>query len=100
MKDLTHQTKQAFYFSLGFYILAILFKVLRFPLADILISIALLLSLLWVVLVLREVMLSPKLSNMERMLLILFIIFGNIIAGISYFFFIREKVLHKPKSNK
>ena len=100
MKDLSHQTKQAFYFSLGFYILAVLFKVLRFPLADILISIALLLSLLWVVLVLREVMLSSRLNNLERMLLLLFIIFGNIIAGIAYFFLIREKVVGGQISNK
>lgn len=93
MRNLAHQTKQAFYFSLGFYLLAIVMKLLRFSFADILVSIALLLSLLWTVLVLRELMLSRKLSNTERLLLIIFIIFGNIIAGIVYFFFIREKVV-------
>ncbi|MFD2969376.1 hypothetical protein [Sphingobacterium bambusae] len=93
MRNLAHQTKQAFYFSLGFYFLAIVMKLLHFSFADILVSIALLLSLLWTVLVLRELMLSRKLSNTERLLLIIFIIFGNIIAGIVYFFFIREKVV-------
>ncbi len=93
MRNLAHQTKQAFYFSLGFYVLAMLMKVLHFSFADILVSIALLLSLVWTVLVLRELMLTTKLSNTERLLLIIFIIFGNIIAGIVYFFFIREKVV-------
>lgn len=96
MKNLVHQTQQAFYFSLGFYLLALVLRILHFSLADILISIALLLSLIWVVLVLREIMLSPKLTNTERLLLIIFIIFGNIIAGIPYFFFIRERVIGKP----
>lgn len=95
MKDLVHQTRQAFYFSLGFYILAIVLKVLYFSLADVLLSIALLLSLLWVVLVLREIMMSTQLSTTERMLLCIFIVFGNVLAGIAYFFFIRERVLGK-----
>ncbi|SMG47382.1 hypothetical protein [Sphingobacterium psychroaquaticum] len=95
MKDLVHQTRQAFYFSLGFYILAIVLKVLYFSLADVLISIALLLSLLWVVLVLREIMMSTQLSTTERMLLCIFIVFGNVLAGVAYFFFIRERVLGK-----
>ncbi|TYR37362.1 hypothetical protein FXV77_04980 [Sphingobacterium phlebotomi] len=96
MKNLIHQTQQSFYFSLGFYILAFILWMLNFSLAYILISIALLLSLVWIFLVLREIMLSAKLTNMERLLLIIFIIFGNIIAGIAYFFFIREKVVGKP----
>ncbi|PRD49046.1 hypothetical protein C5745_02250 [Sphingobacterium haloxyli] len=95
MKNLIHQTQQAFYFSLGFYILAFILWMLNFSLAHILISIALLLSLLWTFLVLREIMLSVKLTNTERLLLIIFIIFGNIIAGAVYFFFLREKVIGK-----
>ncbi|MFD2596939.1 hypothetical protein [Sphingobacterium griseoflavum] len=94
MRNLAHQTKQAFYFSIGFYFLAVLMKLMHFSFADILISVALLLSLVWTVLVLREVMLSTKLSNTARLLLIIFIIFGNIIAGIVYFFFIRERVIN------
>ncbi|WP_437919377.1 hypothetical protein [Sphingobacterium sp. LRF_L2] len=97
MRNLAQQTKQAFYFSLGFYLLAIVSKLLQFYLADVLISVGLLLSLVWIVLVLREVMLSVKLSNGERLLLIIFIIFGNILAGVVYFFFIREKVLADAK---
>ncbi|RZF60272.1 hypothetical protein EWE74_14290 [Sphingobacterium corticibacterium] len=96
MKNLVHQTQQAFYFSLGFYILAFILWILNFSLAYILISMALLLSLLWIFLVLREIMLSVKLTNTERILLIIFIIFGNIIAGTVYFFFMREKVIGKP----
>lgn len=57
---------------------------------------ALLLSLVWILLVLREIMLSVKLTNTERIFLIIFIIFGNIIAGMAYFFFMREKVIGKP----
>lgn len=96
MKNLVHQTKQAFYFSLGFYILALMLWWLQFSLAHVLISVALLLSLIWVFLVLREIMLSTKLTNIERLLLIIFIIFGNIVAGMAYFFFIREKVVGSP----
>lgn len=96
MKDLEHQTKQAFYFSVGFYLLALLLWWMEFSLAFLLISIALLLSLIWVFLVLREIMLSTRLNNIERLLLIIFIIFGNILAGIAYFFFMREKVIQKP----
>lgn len=96
MKNLIHQTKQAFYFSLGFYVLALLLWWLQFSFAYVLISIALLLSLTWIILVLREIMLSTKLTTIERLLLIIFIIFGNIIAGVAYFFFIREKVIGNP----
>lgn len=95
MKNLIRQTQQAFYFSLGFYILAFIARLLHFSLANVLISIALLLSLVWVLLVLREIMLSIKVSNTERLLLIIFIIFGNIVAGTIYFFFMREKVIGK-----
>lgn len=100
MKDLTHQTRQAFFFSLGFYIFAVLFKILKVGFADMLISIALLISLIWVVLVFREVMLSTRLTNLERILLIVFIIFGNIIAGAIYFFLIRNKVIELVNKSK
>ncbi|KGE14702.1 hypothetical protein [Sphingobacterium deserti] len=100
MRNLVHQTRQAFYFSLGFYILAIVLKLLQFAFADVLISIALLLSLVWTVLVLREIMLSGNLTAMERILLIIFMIFGNIIAGIAYFFFIRERVIPRQGNNR
>lgn len=93
MQNFVQQTKQAFFFSLGFYMLAIVLKLLDFLYADILISIALLVSLLWVVLTLREIMLSVSLSTTERFMLIIFIIFGNILAGLVYFFFIRKRVL-------
>lgn len=96
MKNLTQQTKQAFYFSLGFYFLALVLWWLQFSFAFVLISIALLLSLIWVFLVLREIILSTKVTSIERLLLIIFIIFGNIIAGIAYFFFIRGKVIGVP----
>lgn len=87
------QTKQAFYFSLGFYLLALLLKVLSFPFADVLVSIALFLSLVWLFLVLREIILSGRLTTIERILLLVFVVFGNIVAGIVYFFFLRERVL-------
>ncbi len=95
MKNLFHQTKQAFYFSLVFYVLGALATILNFSFETVVISISLLLSLIWVVLVLREIMLSKKISDIERILLVLFIIFGNILAGIIYFIFIREHVIGK-----
>lgn len=97
MRNLSHQTKQAFFFSLGFYILSVLLKVMHVVFADVFVSIALLLSLVWTVLVLREIMLSTKLTNVERLMLIIFIIFGNIIAGLIYFFFIRNRVIAAGK---
>lgn len=93
MKNIVHQTQQAFYFSLGFYTLALLCWMLHVSFASILISVALLLSLIWTLLVLREIMLSARLTNTERLLLLLFVIFGNIIAGLVYFFFLREKIV-------
>lgn len=100
MKDLQQQTKQAFYFSLGFYVLAFVSKLIGFWLADILVSVALFLSLIWVLLVLREIMMSPRISNLTRMLWLLFIIFGNVLAGAVYFFFMREKVIGKIENKK
>ncbi|NQD71077.1 hypothetical protein HP439_10135 [Sphingobacterium shayense] len=96
MRNLQDQTAQAFYFSLGFYILSVVLKVLQFSFADVLISIALLLSLIWVVLVLREIMISGRIGNLQRMVLLIFIIFGNILAGMVYFYFLRSSVLGRP----
>ncbi len=100
MKNLFHQTKQAFYFSLAFYLLGIAAQLLHFPFAPAVISIALLVSLIWVLLVLREILLSTALTAVERMLLILFIIGGNILAGIVYFAFIRKHVIGKKQNKK
>lgn len=99
MKNLFHQTKQAFYFSLAFYLLGIAARVLHLPFASVVISVSLLVSLIWVLLVLREILLSTTLTSGERILLVLFIILGNILAGIVYFAFIRERVIGK-KGNK
>ncbi|GGE11400.1 hypothetical protein CHU00_11260 [Sphingobacterium cellulitidis] len=92
MNKLFHQTKQAFLFSLTFYILSICLFLLKIGFAPILLSISALLSLIWVVLVLLEVMKSVRISNGERLMIVLFIILGNILAGIVYFYFLREKV--------
>lgn len=95
MKNLEHQTKQAFLFSLAFYCISIVSKLFYFGIFPILFSISLLLSLIWVVLVLREIIFSSRISNGERMLMALFIIFFNIIGGIFYFFLFRKKVTGK-----
>lgn len=95
MKNLEHQTKQAFLFSLAFYCISIVSKLFYFEIFPILFSISLLLSLIWVVLVLREIIFSGRISNTERMLLALFIILFNIVAGLFYFFKFREKVIGK-----
>ncbi|UIR55711.1 hypothetical protein LZQ00_15755 [Sphingobacterium sp. SRCM116780] len=95
MKNLEHQTKQAFLFSLAFYCIALATKLFHLEIFPILFSISLLLSLIWVVLSLREIIFSGRISNTERMLMAVFIIFFNIIAGIVYFFFLREKVIGK-----
>ncbi|VTP86152.1 Uncharacterised protein [Sphingobacterium daejeonense] len=92
MNKLFHQTKQAFLFSLAFYVLSLILFVLKVGFAPILLSISTLLSLIWVILVLLEIMRSTRISNGERLILVLFIIMGNILAGIVYFYFIRERV--------
>lgn len=100
MKNLFYQTKQAFYFSLVFYILGIISFVLNVPFAPVLVSVSLLVSLIWVFLVLREIMLSTRINNTERILLAFFIIIFNILAGIVYFFLIRERVIGKQNVEK
>lgn len=97
---MTHQTKQAYLFSLGFYLLALSLMVLHVTLAPIMFSIALLVSLIWVVLVIKEVLQSRFLTQTEQMMLTLFIIVLNIIAGVVYFNFLREKVLGIQKRKK
>ncbi|MGJ1206294.1 hypothetical protein [Sphingobacterium lactis] len=92
MNKLFLQTKQAFLFSLAFYIFSLLFLLLKIGFAPILLSIAMLVSLIWVVLVLLEIIKSTRISDGERLLLVLFVIVGNIIAGIVYFYFVRERV--------
>ncbi|WP_156307554.1 hypothetical protein [Sphingobacterium endophyticum] len=92
MNKLFHQTKQAFLFSLVFYILSILLFILRVWFAPILLSISGLLSLVWVIMVLLEIIKSPRISDLERLLMVLFVIMGNILAGIVYFYFLRERV--------
>ncbi|MHC8948681.1 hypothetical protein [Sphingobacterium hungaricum] len=93
MKNLQNQTKQAFLFSLGFYALALLLIALRVSFAPIMFSIALLVSMIWVILVIREVLLSPRLQQTEKMLIVFFVILLNIFAGIAYFYLIRKSVV-------
>lgn len=49
--------------------------------------------MIWVFLVIRELMLSKHMEKSSCFLLVLFIILGNIFAGIIYFFFLRDTVL-------
>ncbi|WP_286860318.1 MULTISPECIES: hypothetical protein [Sphingobacterium] len=86
MKNLEHQTKQAFMFSLAFYIVALFARLFSLGIFPILGSLSILLSLLWVILVLREIMLSRTIPNSERMLMALAIVLLNIIGGAFYFF--------------
>jgi len=95
MKNLYHQTQQAFFFSLAFYVAAIVLILAKVSFAPVLFSIALLISLIWVFLVLREIMLSTTIGNSERLILLLFIIFTNVIGGIVYFFLLRSRVVGK-----
>lgn len=93
MKNLYHQTSQAFYFSLIFYLGASLLLLLKVSIAPILFSLALLVSMIWVFLVIREIIFFSKLFTLERVLLILFIIVFNIIAGLAYFYLIRKNII-------
>ncbi|WP_104384727.1 PLDc N-terminal domain-containing protein [Sphingobacterium sp. HMA12] len=97
MKNLEHQTKQAFLFSLAFYIVALFARLLSLGIFPILGSLSILLSLLWVILALREIMLSRTISNSERMLMALAIVLLNIIGGVFYFFVWRPRVLGLTK---
>lgn len=98
MKNLFHQTKQAFFFSLFFYASSILFFVLKMSLAPMIFSVALLISMIFVFLVLREVMMSTLISNNQRILYILLVIGLNIFGGIIYFSALRDKVIGKQNS--
>lgn len=100
MKNLFHQTKQAFLFSLAFYFVGTMLLLLQISFAPIVISVSLLLSLIWVALVLLEIMRSPYISNIERLLLAAFIILLNIVAGIAYFYFIRTGVTGQKAQKK
>lgn len=93
MKKIVHQTKQAFLFSLAFYLLSMALMVLNIPFGSALFSVSLLLSLIWVILVIKEILQSPFIDHTEKLLLTLFIILLNVLAGIAYFYFLRDKVL-------
>jgi len=94
MKNLEHQAKQAFLFSLAFYIVAMLARIFNLGVFPMLGSLSILLSLIWVILVLREIMLSRTISNTERMVMALTIVLLNIVGGAFYFFGgWRERVL-------
>ena len=100
MKNLFHQTKQAFYFSLAFYLVTIVLILIKIPFALVLFSVSLLLSMIWVTLVLREIMLSMEVNNMERAFLMLFIILTNVLGGLVYFALLRGRVIGKEDTKK
>ncbi len=95
MKGLYYQTKQAFFFSLVFYIVSTVLMLFKVGFAPILFSVSLVLSMIWVFLVIREIMLSTTISNFERLSLVLFVIITNIVGGSVYFFLLRERVVGK-----
>lgn len=100
MRNLYQQTTQAFYFSLVFYIGALILMLFKVSIAPILFSFSLLISMIWVLLVLREIMMSSKISSVERLLLAIFIILLNILAGLVYFYGLRKRVVETPKQTK
>lgn len=100
MRNLYHETKQAFYLSLVFYVVSSIAFALHLSIGPVLVSVSLLVSLIWVVLVLREIILSPRIDNGERFLLLLFVIIFNILAGMIYFFMVRDRVIGKQTSTK
>lgn len=92
MQKIYRQTKQAFLFSLVFYSLSLVLIVFQLPIAPVMMSVSLLVSMIWVVLVIREIMRSTYIDNAERIGLAFFIIMLNVLAGIVYFTLIRRKV--------
>lgn len=100
MKRIIHQTKQAFLFSLAFYFMSLALMVLGMSFGPILFSVSLLLSLIWVILVVKEVLQSPFVDQTEKTILTIFIILLNILAGIAYFYFLRDKVLGIKRTKK
>lgn len=95
-----HQTKQAFLFSLAFYTIALILLLLKVSFAPVLFSVALLISLIWLILVLLEVVFSTKISLLEKVILALFIITTNILGGIVYFTLLRERVVYRKNVKK
>lgn len=100
MKTLFHQTKQAFLFNLGFYLSALSLMVLKVSFAPVIFSISLLVSLIWIILAIKEILQSNFITQTEKLILTVFIIVLNIFAGIVYFYFLREKVLGIKKIKK
>lgn len=100
MSNYYHQTKQAFLFSLAFYVLALTLLLFKVSFAPVLISVALLVSLIWIILVLLEVIFSSKISPVEKVMLTLFIIITNILGGIVYFTLLRERVVYRKNIKK
>ncbi len=93
MQKIHHQTKQAYLFSLVFYSLSFVLILLQSPIAPVLFSVSLLLSMIWVILAIREILRSPYISHTEQLGLTLMLIVLNIIGGLIYFTLIRPKVL-------
>lgn len=100
MLNYYHQTKQAFLFSLAFYLLALILLLFKVGFAPVLISVGLLVSLIWIILVLLEVIFSTKISFVEKVLLALFIIVTNILGGVVYFALLRERVVYRKSIKK
>ena len=98
MNKIFHQTKQAFLFSLAFYILSITLFLFKAWFAPVLLSVSILVSFVWTILVILEIMRSMLINNTQRLYLLIFIIFLNILAGIVYFYFLRKKVIGEKNS--
>ena|SRR5690606_40499237 len=100
MNKIFHQTKQAFFFSLAFYILSLLLFVFQAWFAPAILSTSILLSLVWTIMVLLEIMRSQLIDDKKRILLVIFIILLNILAGIVYFYFLRDQVIGEKNNRK
>ncbi|MBP3944164.1 hypothetical protein J5U18_11475 [Sphingobacteriaceae bacterium WQ 2009] len=100
MKNLEHQTKQAFLFSLAFYIFALLLLLVNPLFSKIVFSLALMISMLWVALVLKEIIFTTAISSLQKLGYILLIIVGNIFGGMVYFWVLRKYIIGSSSSKK
>ncbi len=93
MKSLEHQTKQAFLFNFAFYAIAIILLWIHPLFSRVVISLSFMISMLWMVLVLREIVFSTRIEASQKIFYSLLIIIGNIVGGIIYFWRLRQNVL-------
>lgn len=94
------ETIQAFYFNIAFYLLSFIFIFINPALAFVGISISLMISLIWLLLVLREILLSAHIDGKQKAMYALLVIVLNVLGGAVYFYKFRDRVVGSQTTKK